>query len=74
METVNHFKSRVEDCTGMAFESIPRREQGIETGPLPGPIFARRGGTFLVGIGYHDEDECYDQFELVTITLPGVTD
>ena len=58
METLQSFESRVLARTGLALGDIPRGEANDILG---GHIFARRGDTYVLAVGYpdrEDEDGC----------------
>lgn len=54
METIESFSARVLARTGQELTSIPVLNGWPQFG---GAIFARRGGTFVVGVGYPEISE-----------------
>lgn len=68
-ESMEEFKKRVKDRTGMDFDNIPK---GEEKDALH-HIFCRRGDVYVVGVDAHpeqDEDgnEMYNEFRVVDLS------
>lgn len=68
-ETMEQFKQRVEEQTGMKFDDIPH---GEENDIIDGHIFCKHGDVYVVGIGYPEEEEegeeVYSEFRVVDLS------
>ena len=70
LESMENFKDRVEEQTGIPFDQIPK---GEENDIIGGHIFCKKDNVYVVGIGYPDEDpdtgeETYHQFRVVDLS------
>ena len=64
METLENFAARVFDLTGKNLNDLPRRATSIYDF---GNIVARRGAVCVVAVGDLNNNESYDDFEIVVL-------
>jgi len=72
-ESIEEFKKRVEESTGVKFDEIPVGEKDDLIG---GHIFCKRGEVYVVGVDqYPDEDsktgeQLFKEFKVVDLSEP----